>query len=140
MFVNLSYTPTINTIAAGEYDANGSPTSINGATYEWDTENRLVKWSRGDKESRFTYDGQSRLVKIVDLENDIVVRDRSYTWCGLRRCLERDNLQPGSPIRKAFFDQGTVIDSVPTYHVVDHLGSVRQIVEGRRRYCREVRL
>lgn len=126
---SVAYTST-NSIASDEVDANGSPTrTASGWTYRWDAANRLISAVNGAAESRFTYDGNSRLVRIVDLERAAVVRDRSFLWCGLQRCTERDNRRGGSPVVKRFFDQGVVADGVQLHYVSDQLGSVRQLVD-----------
>jgi RHS repeat-associated protein len=114
-----SYTAT-NAIASGTYDANGSLTSLEGATYAWDAANRLVRaTTSGGGESDFSYDGAHRLVRIVTKQGGSVVFDRSYTWCGLKRCLEHDNLQ------------SVQIDGAAYDYVADRLGSVRQLVDAK---------
>jgi RHS repeat-associated protein len=123
-----AYTAT-NTIASGAYDANGSPKTLDGSTYTWDAANRIVMAKTGGSESEFTYDGLSRLVRIVTRQGDSVVSDRSYTWCGSSRCLEHDNLKNGSPVSKRYFDQGVQIGAQAYYYVTDRLGSVRQLVD-----------
>jgi len=124
----IAYTST-NAISTGTYDANGSPTALDGATYAWDGANRLAKYVSGVNESDFVYDGQSRLVRIIDKMAGIVTGDHAYTWCGMQRCLERDNTQSGSPVSKQYFDQGELQGATGLYYVIDRLGSVRQLVD-----------
>ncbi len=54
-----------NEIIGGNYDPNGSPKVLDGSTYTWDGANRLVSATLNGVESDFTYDGQSRIVRIV---------------------------------------------------------------------------
>ena len=124
-----SYTST-NAITSGTYDANGSPTSLGGATYTWDSANRLASATVGSTTSTFTYDGLSRLVRIVDKKDGSVVADRAFTWCGAERCAAHDNLQSGSPVVTRYFREGVVNAGQSLYELRDRLGSVRQLVDG----------
>lgn len=124
----LAYTTT-NAISSGTYDANGSPTSLGGWTYRWDAANRLVNASNGTNSSSFTYDGASRLVRIVDQQAATVVGDKSYLWCGLTRCQERDNAKTGLPVSRLYFAQGVVTGGVASHYALDQLGSVRQLLD-----------
>jgi RHS repeat-associated protein len=125
---NFTYTST-NSIVGQSYDTNGSPLSLGGNTYTWDGENRLVGFADGaGHASTFSYDGLDRLVRIVDTTSGVVTADHSYLWCGLQRCLARDNTQSGSPISSQYFDQGVITGGTPYYYVRDELGSVRELV------------
>ncbi len=123
-----TYTET-NAIAGATYDANGSPTALDGASYLWDAGNRLISATRDGIETRFAYDGLGRIVRIVEKSDAAVLSDHAYTWCGATRCLEHDNLQPGSPISKQYFSHGMISGNDSLYYVTDHLGSVRQLVD-----------
>ncbi|WP_162568587.1 RHS repeat domain-containing protein [Variovorax sp. SRS16] len=118
-----------NALNAGTYDAGGNPLRLGAATYGWDAANRLVSHTVNNTDSSFVYDGQSRLVRIIDRQEGVVVADRSYLWCGLERCLERDNMKAGAPVSKRYFAQGVVQDGVPFRYISDSLGSVRQLVD-----------
>jgi RHS repeat-associated protein len=118
-----------NALSAASYDANGNPLKLGAATYDWDAANRLVRHAVNNTDSSFVYDGQSRLVRIVDRQEGVVVADKSYLWCGLERCLERDNMKVGAPVSKRYFAQGVLQDGVGYRHVADSLGSVRQLVD-----------
>ncbi|HEY1692882.1 MAG TPA: RHS repeat-associated core domain-containing protein [Polyangiaceae bacterium] len=124
----LSYTPT-NAIASGTYDANGSPTTLGGAQYTWDAANRMLSATNGANESLFTYDGQDRVVRIVQKQSGKAVSDRGYTWCGPRLCVEHDNTLSASPVSKLYFDEGVVVGGTGYYYAQDQLGSVRQLVD-----------
>jgi RHS repeat-associated protein len=118
-----------NALASGTYDQNGSPTALEGVSYTWDAANRLVKIVHGTHESDFSYDGASRMVRIVEKEGAATVADHAYTWCGEARCLEHDNMQAGSPVSKQYFGQGVIDRGQALYYVTDHLNSVRQLVD-----------
>ena len=101
----LSY-DAANRLRQGSYDPDGNPTELDGAAYEWDANNRLVRRSAGQDGSEFTYDGSGRLVRVAERSGDRLIADHAYTWCGARRCLERDLTQPGA-----------------------HIGSIRQLID-----------
>jgi RHS repeat-associated protein len=124
-----SYTST-NEIGGGTYDLNGSPTSLGGASYAWDAASRLVSATVGGVESDFTYDGSSRLVRIVEKQGGSVTSDKAYTWAGTTRVLEHDNATSGSPASKQYFAQGVVDGGQTYYYAADRLRSVRQLVDG----------
>ena len=123
-----SYT-SANAIMAGRYDANGSPSELDGKRYAWDAANRLVQANSSVVTTEFSYDGLHRMVRAVETRAGKVVRDRAYVWCGDTRCAEHDNLKPGSPISKRYFEQGFVADGERFYYVTDRLGSVRQLID-----------
>jgi len=126
----LAYTPT-NAIAGNPYDLDGNPQSLNGKQYKWDVANRVISVVDGAKQSNFSYDGLSRLVRIQDFKDGKPVSDRAFLWCGTERCAERDNTRSGSPVVKQFFAQGVKIGADSFYYTADALGSVRQLVDGR---------
>ena len=119
----------ITSPAPASYDLAGSATALGGATYTWDGAHRLASVRAGANESDFSYDGFSRLVRIVDKQSGGVVADHSYMWCGERRCVERDNLQSGSPITKRYFGQGVQMGGQAYYYSLDRQGSVHQLLD-----------
>jgi RHS repeat-associated protein len=127
-------TPTYtnaNEVVGGNYDPNGSPKTLGGGTYTWDAANRLASATVNGVETDFSYDGESRLVRIVEKQGSTTIADKAYTWSGGTRVLEHDNAQPGSLIDKQYFARGFVgADGLKEYYVADRLGSVRQIVDG----------
>lgn len=123
-----SYTAT-NAIVGGTYDVNGSPTALDGASYVWDGAHRLIAATKAGIETDFSYDGLGRIVRIVEKSGSETLSDRAYTWCGAARCLEHDNLQPGSPVSKQYFAEGVIAGADALYYVADHLGSVRQLID-----------
>jgi RHS repeat-associated protein len=117
-----------NGISTSTYDSNGNTATHGGWTYTWDAADRIVKAVSGTVESAFTYDGGGRIVRVADKTNNVITKDRSYVWCGLTRCAERDNLVSGSPVVKRYFAQGELAHGSLLYYGVDHLGSVRQLM------------
>ncbi|MCW5872953.1 MAG: RHS repeat-associated core domain-containing protein [Candidatus Eremiobacteraeota bacterium] len=77
----------------------------------------------------FAYDGMSRRTKITELSNGTVTSKKLYWWLGGSIVCERDGLQPGFPITRRFFGQGEVRGSTKLYYAMDHLGSVRELVD-----------
>ncbi|HEX7666926.1 MAG TPA: hypothetical protein VF407_20495, partial [Polyangiaceae bacterium] len=116
-----SYSST-NGIVGATYDPNGNPTALGGASYTWDSANRLASATVGGVTSEFTYDGVSRLVRIVEKNGGAVVADRAFTWCELDRCAAHDNLQSGAPVVTRYFDQGVVDAGQSLYYVRDLQG------------------
>jgi RHS repeat-associated protein len=124
-----SYTST-NEIVGGNYDPNGSPKTLDGATYSWDAANRLATATVNGVESNFTYDGHSRIVRIVSKQGGSTISDKAYAWAGSTRVLEHDNATSGSPVSKQYFAQGFMLGSGEKYYyVADRLGSVRQLAD-----------
>ena len=117
-----------NAIATASHDDNGNLLALNGWTYVWDASDRLVTAKNGQSESSFSYDGESRLVRIVDRLGGVITSDKSYLWCGLARCVERDNTNGAAPVSKKYFSQGVVANDERLHYVTDNLGSVRQLV------------
>jgi RHS repeat-associated protein len=116
------------------YDANGNLTSDGTRTYTWDAQNRLVSQASATSGSEFTYDGRSRLVRVIEKTNGVIVNDRRLLWCDLDVCEERD--AAGDTVLKRFFANGVlnVSTSQSTYLTRDHLGSIREAGASRFSY------
>jgi RHS repeat-associated protein len=75
------------------YDLNGSITS-DGATrtFEWDGANRLIaiNYTGFTTRSEFTYDGLSRMVKIVEKIGAPINSTRKFVWAGQEKVEFRD--------------------------------------------------
>jgi RHS repeat-associated protein len=110
------------------YDANGNLTGDGARTFEWDAENRLLAVNQGSQRSEFTYDGRGRRVRIVETDNGTVTSDRRYLWCGMKICEERNG--GGSMVNKRFSSKGVQEGGVSYYYATDHLGSVRELIDG----------
>ena len=119
------------------YDLNGNLID-NGAgqTYEWDAENRLVKITYADQTStEFRYDGQSRRVGITEKDAArVVTSEKRYLWAeGAQPAEER--AADGRTVVKQYHAQGEFLPgaAVPlnkVFYTKDHLGSVRELVDG----------
>jgi len=120
-------------IPALSYDENGNTLSDGTRVYEWDAENQMVaiNYAGTGNRTEFTYDGQGRRVRIVEVEGGVVTSSRSFVWSGMDICEERDN---GNAVVKRFYPQGrqTLNPQLSTtnssYYTRDHLGSIRQLV------------
>lgn len=121
---------TTNEIGSGTYDANGSPTSLEGNAYTWDGANRIlsVTLSSGVTNA-FTYNGLGQVVQVIETSSTgSVLANHAYLWCGVTLCLAHDNTQSGSPVSTEYFPQGAIIGGTSYYYVKDNLGSVQELV------------
>src|SRR5262249_18454000 len=64
------------------YDPNGNLTSDGVKTYEWDAENRLTAINQGTHRSKFTYNGRSERVRVVEKDTGTVTSDKRLVWDG----------------------------------------------------------
>ena len=126
------------------YDLNGNLTSMTTANstnaYAWDAANRLIgitqmSASNYYRVSQFTYDGLGRRVEIDELQNNNLVIAKKFVWCGTELCEERD--ATGANVTKRFFPQGQqniTLNSQPStlnlFYTRDHLGSIREMTDG----------
>jgi RHS repeat-associated protein len=109
------------------YDANGNLTADGTRTFEWDARNQLLAVTVGTHRSEFAYDGLQRRVREVEKENNVVQSDIRVLWCGGEICEER--AADGSTVTRRSFDFGQQMNDVAHYFTVDHLGSVREVVD-----------
>jgi len=84
---------------------------------------RLLAVNHGTKRSEFTYDGESRRVRIVEKESGVTVRDARLFWAGTAIIEER--LSTGQVNR--FFGDSEQHNGTARYVTRDHLGSVREV-------------
>jgi YD repeat-containing protein len=120
------------------YDLNGNLTNVVTATstntYEWDAVNRLTKLTQRSPQnaaqlvSEFIYDGLNRRVQITEKTNGVVESNKRFQWCATELCEERDST--GGNVTKRFFGQGEQISSTNYFFTRDHLGSVREMLDG----------
>lgn len=115
-----------------QYDLDGNQTSAITATatntYEWDAENRLTAVNEGGtNRSEFTYDGAGRRVQIVEKTNGMAYSTKTFVWCGMELCEERNST--GTTVTKRFFGQGEQISGTNYYFTRDHLGSIREMTD-----------
>ena len=126
-------TYAVNTTGASkkyEYDGNGNlrfekqPNGTVIREYRWDQQNRLVRELHGTHQSVYEYDGESKRVRIKELENSVQTKDETFVWCGSRICQKRS----GSTVLRSYFKEGFEQGSDDYLYTHDHLGSVREVV------------
>ena len=109
------------------YDANGSLINDGSKrTFEWDGANRLtaVNYTSTTNRSEFSYDGLSRLVKMVEKSGTKIKSTRKIVWCGMEKCEFRD---ASDAVTLFVYNQGQVSGSTPYFYTRDHLGSIREM-------------
>ena len=115
-----------------EYDANGNlrfekqPNGTVVREYRWDQQNRLVRAIVGTKESVFSYDGESKRIRIRELTSGAETKNETFVWCGSRICQKRAS--NGTIVVRSYFDQGFEQGATDFFYARDHLGSVREVV------------
>lgn len=119
------------------YDSNGDCVKDSERSYEWDSENRLVKVNILNPQPEsvadnitFQYDGLGRRVGITEKHGSTILSDKRFVWCGnVQPCDERDS--SGSTVTKRYFGQGfQIIGGVNAgfyFCSKDHLGSIREV-------------
>ncbi len=121
---------TTGTTKTFEYDGNGNlryekqPNGTVIREYRWDQQNRLVRELQGAHESVYDYDGESRRVRIRELESSVQTKDDTFVWCGARICQKRN----GATVVRSYFKEGFQQAAVNYFYTRDHLGSVREVV------------
>jgi RHS repeat-associated protein len=112
------------------YDLNGSLTSDGGTrTFEWDGANRLVavNYTGFTTRSEFSYDGLSRVAKIVEKTGNMINSTRKFVWCGSQKCEFRDATDA---VTLRIYAQGQYAGTIPYFYTRDHLGSIREMLKG----------
>jgi RHS repeat-associated protein len=112
------------------YDANGNTlTDENGNSYSWDALNRLTQITYlSGASSSFAYDGLSRRIAIIEKNAaGTTTSTKNYLWIGQEIAEERDS---SNAVTKRFFPQGEQQAGTDYYYTRDHLGSVRELVDG----------
>jgi RHS repeat-associated protein len=114
------------------YDLNGNETSVVTATstniYQWDAANRLVSITGPTNQTLFAYDGSGRRVQSIEKLNGVAVSTNKFLWDGQALAEQRD--LTGATVIKRFFGQGEQISGVNYFFTRDHLGSIREMVDG----------
>ncbi|HWX20794.1 MAG TPA: RHS repeat-associated core domain-containing protein [Candidatus Binatia bacterium] len=112
------------------YDDNGNRTGFTSASgnmsYEWDAEDRLVAVNNGALRSEFSYDGFSRCVQILEMNNGSTTSTKRFVWSGAQMCEERN---ANNSVMKRFYPEGEQVAGHNYYFTRDHLGSVRELVD-----------
>jgi len=110
------------------YDANGNLSNDGTRTFEWDARNQLVALTVGTRRSEFSYDGQQHRVRVVEKVQGVVQTDSRFVWCGSDICEERASDE--STVTRRTFALGEEVSDVPRFFAVDHLSSVRGVIDG----------
>jgi RHS repeat-associated protein len=134
---NYSLTVSGGVGKAFAYDQNGNCTNVSmtgtNTSYEWDAEDRLVAVNAYSTNSatlfrsEFTYDGFDRRVQIVEKTNGVTASTKRFVWDGARLGEERST---NNAVTKRFFGEGEQINGTNYFFTFDHLGSVRELVDG----------
>jgi RHS repeat-associated protein len=112
------------------YDLNGSMTSDGGTrTFEWDGANRLVaiNYTGFTTRSEFTYDGLSRVAKIVEKTGSTINSTRKFVWSGQEKLEFRDATDA---VTQRNYAQGQYVGTTAYLYTRDHLGSIREMFTG----------
>ena len=127
-----------STLCTYAYNALNELTSLNGSaspsTYRWTAENSLAELDSGSTSTLLAYDGLDRCVEIRQLTNGTETSRRRLLWLGDGVREERD---AAGAVTKRYFQQGVKIETGPNagayYYTRDHLGSIRELVDGSAR-------
>ena len=109
------------------YDLNGRLTNDGSArTFEWDGANRLVavNYIGTTNRSEFSYDGVSRVAKIVEKTAGNITATRKFVWCGTEKCEFRDATDA---VTLRVYPQGQHNGTAAYFFTRDHLGSIREM-------------
>ena len=109
------------------YDLNGSLVNDGSTrTFQWDGANRLVavNYTGTTKRSEFTYDGLSRVAKIVEKKGTKINSTRKFVWCGMEKCEFRD---ANDAVTLRVYPQGQYSGTTAYFYSRDHLGSIREM-------------
>jgi RHS repeat-associated protein len=112
------------------YDYIGSLTNDGSArTFEWDGANRLVaiNYTGTTMRSEFSYDGLSRVAKIVEKTAGNIISTRKVVWDGNEKCEFRN---AASAVTLRLYAQGQHAGTTAYFYTRDHLGSIREMFSG----------
>src|SRR5437588_8199054 len=112
------------------YDLNGSITSDGGTrTFEWDGANRLVaiNYTGFTTRSEFSYDGLSRVVKMVEKTGVTINTTRKFVWHGQEKLEFRDATDA---VTQRNYKQGQYVSTTAYFYMRDHVGSTREMFTG----------
>jgi len=111
------------------HDANGNMTSDGTNIYAWDAENRLSKitYPGSGNNSQFLYDATGMQGQIVETRASVITSTKQFVRGGSKICEERD---ASNVVVKKFFRLGQTISGTNYFYTLDHLGSVRDMIDG----------
>jgi RHS repeat-associated protein len=116
------------------YDTNGNLIADGVRTYQWDAENRLLSVTLKNQptiNARFRYDGFGRRIAIVS-SGAAGSTEMHYLWCGDVLCQGRDS---NGVVTRRYFPEGELSYGTQFYYAQDHLGSVRDVLNGQTGYA-----
>jgi RHS repeat-associated protein len=112
------------------YDLNGNMTNNGkGQTYTWDAQNELTAIAYSDGSStQLVYDAYGHRISIREKDSDgTLLSTKNLVWAGNSVVEEQDAT---GAVTKRFFAQGEQISGTNYYYTFDHLGSIREMVDG----------
>lgn len=114
--LNLRNTPATQALT---YDLNGNLTSDGTNTYQWDAENRLVQinYPGTGNNSKFTYDGLDKLVKIVETVSGSTSSTRQFVQLGGNMQEVRD---ASGGITSQYFALAQIDNGTDYFYQVNH--------------------
>ena len=121
------------------YDPDGNMIDDGrGTTYEYDAANRITAINGLTAlRTEYSYDGYGRRLQEIDKTNGVAYSTNRFIWVGLVPREVRDGT--GNVVLKRFFGQGEQICGTNYFFTRDHLGSIREVVDGsgviQSRYC-----
>ncbi|HTC21775.1 MAG TPA: RHS repeat-associated core domain-containing protein, partial [bacterium] len=132
---------TVNTVRnhiqnspAASFDYNGNLLNDGTRSYLWDAANRLVQVNILNPQPstvadniEMTYDGFGRRVSITERHGTTVLTAKTFIWCGVKLCQQRD--VTGHTVVNRFFAQGEQISGTNYYFAKDHLGNIREVTD-----------
>jgi YD repeat-containing protein len=98
---------------------------------QWDGANQLVaiNYTGFTTRSEFTYDGLSRIAKIVEKTSATINSTRKIVWCGTEMCKFRDATDA---VTQCNYKQGQYVGTTAYFYMRDQLGSIREMfIDGR---------
>jgi RHS repeat-associated protein len=104
----------------------------NGHSFLYDAENRLTQITTGIGAgatiTTMTYDGFWRRIGITEKLGATTLDDYRYVWDGTHLSQQRES--DGTTILKRYFRRGEVHGSDAFFYAKDHLGSIRDLIDG----------
>jgi len=80
--------------------------------------------SERERTSQFSYDGLSRVAKIVEKPGTKINSTRKFVWSGREKCEFRD---AADAVTLRLYRQGQSAGTTPYFYSRDHLGSIREM-------------